>query len=625
MATEAGTKRARTGRTAAEVAAEPHSQRIFAQLNQEDRLRSIAVSAIVLGITNPEYTQLGLRFRDPYNSEKTATYYSWDKPNSSSVWPQAIVQNLPMADGTANVNVPNDHGSYLQYTQFLFHSLMRRWIQEDKNSAKYYTAYRCYGLDGSIDFPVDNSAALTEMTDLKIGGAYFDPGVLSGGGLQGAGNPFNNTNMTTGSGTINPALLTLLPAHETVMAPGEFRGDTWLWNDGCSLAKPSTTAGVGAKICVNGAVGGANLAANQVNVNGANSTGLKPNVAASNLTGSLNIAHGAVPIAAGTNFAVQIYGYNEGTPYELPYASVSGVIGAAPAVDQVFFSYPISLPDYYRVRISLNGQTQDTGASVRMWFINTGEMWRQRQTPSAAQNYGSIQAHRGLGTTLLSTNDTPLQYKGGRAVTTQLPLGQDWMTIVDGQDPFSQCTKTLREKDKNFEHGHFSWLRIADVKDSMVMKKEVWPSNAIRDTIVAGVNNVTKQPYCFAFQLNKVSTLAQCISAPSSTTPQSVQFSLSCNGEYTTGNQWQHDNESEYTSKDWEDAISVMATFEQGMENEEHDAKTLMAATKEGAGRQVDGFLKGLIDTGLPLVEKGISSLVENAGNFLPLVAAALL
>ena len=620
--------KAARGRTPAEVEGEPHHKRIKSHLAQKlsahETTRAVAVSSIVLGVTNPEYVQLGLRFRDPFNSEKTATYYAWDKTNSSSVWPQADVTGLPLLNNTTTT-VPHDHGPALQYTQFLFHSLMRRWIQEDKNLTKYYTAYRAYGLDGNIDFPVDVCKNMTEFSDLKIGGAYFDAGVLQGSNIQGNGNPYNATNLS--AGTYNTAAINFLAAHEQVMAPGLFRGDSYLWNDGCSLAKIGTTVSNG-KVMYEGLLGTAQGQQQNIDHGATTAVNIDAREGAANLCGSINIAHGATPLPTGAQYSVQIFGYNEGQPYELPYASATGVIGGtnavAPATNNVFFSYAIGLPDYYRIRFATwlpSGGSQNGGASVRVWFVNTGEMWRQRQTPDANLSYASIQSHRGLATTLLSSNDTPQQYKGGRAVTTQLPLGQEWQTVTDGQDEFAACTKTLREKDKNFEHGHYSWLRIADIKDSMVLKKEIWPSTSVRDTVIAGAAT-TAQPFCFGFELNKQSVLAQCISAPQSSVVQSVQFTIACGGEYTTGNQWQHDAESEYTSKDWEDAVAAMSSFEQGMENEEHTGATLMNSIK--AGNPIEAGIKGILDFGLPLVEKGLSTLTSNPGAFLPLLAAAL-
>lgn len=517
------------GRAASDVGAERQSKYTLSAAAAHGR----NVAAIVIGITNPEYVQLGLRFRDPYNSEDTATYYSWDKPQSSETFPQEVVTGLSLADGTT-ASIPNDHGPYNVYTQFLFHSLMRRWIQEDKNPQKRYTLYQHYGTDGKVDFKVDVSTSLTDFTDIKLGGAYYNEQILSSssGALTGASNPF-----AIASGAFDVSSLTYKAMHEQVMAPGEFRSDLYMYNDGCSLASQGTGASA-AKVFIQGYNGTGYWSATTP-------TGTQM---ARNLCGSLNLAHGAVPLPAGTLFGVQIIGYNEGAPYELVNTSVTGTIAATPLVDQVFFSYPIALPDYYRVRFSCVGPNNLTpaGASIRIWQINTGEMWRHRHTPGAELNFSSIKAHRGFGTSLLSTNDTPELTRGGRAVTAQLAYPDDWMTVQDAGDPYSYVTRQLREKDKPFAHGHYSWLRLGDVKETMQLCQEVTavPSSE-RDQATIGGASASSQPFVFKFNL-RAACLAQSINAPTAN-KQTIQFTIATNGEYSTNNQWQHDGQSPYT------------------------------------------------------------------------------
>lgn len=518
------------GRSQAEVGAEPQTKRILSAAASHSR----NVAAIIIGITNPEYVQLGLRFRDPYNSEDTATYYSWDKPQASEVFPQEVVTGLLLADNTT-VPIPNDHGAVNQYTQFLFHSLMRRWIQEDKNPQKRFTLYQWFGTDGRVDFEVDSSDVLTDMTDIKVGGAKYNEQILStsAGTLTGSANPF-----ATASPDFDVSRLTFKAMHEQKMAPGVFRGDTYLYNDGCSLASQGTGASA-AKVYVAGYAGSGNFGT---------PTAAGASSVARNLCGSLNIAHGAVPLLAGTRFAVKIIGYNEGAPYELLNTSVTGTVAATPLVDQVIFSYPIALPDSYRVQFSCmaTGNTQPAGASIRIWQINTGEMWRQRHTPGAESNFSSIKAHRGFGTTLLSTNDTPELTKGGRAVTAQLPFGDDWMTVQDSGDQFSYVTRQLREKDKPFVRGHFSWLRLGDVKETMQLCQEVIPVPASeRDAASIGGAAASVEPFVFQYNL-RAAVLVQSVNAPTAN-KQTIQFTIATNGEYSTGNQWQHDGQSPYT------------------------------------------------------------------------------
>jgi hypothetical protein len=611
------------GRTQDEVGGDPQSKRILTATEGHNR----NVAAIIIGVCNPEYYQLGLRFRDPYNSEDTAIYYVWDKLSSSKLWPQEQVTGLPLVDGTANTVIPNDHGPYNQFTSFLFHGLMRRYIHDFKNKDKIYTSYRCFGQDGYVDFLVDNVTSLTEWTDLKIGGAVYDAGCMSGAiGAGGASNPWATMALTTGS-------INIEPVHDKIMAPGEFRGDNFMYSDGCSLAHLDKTATT-AKVVINNQAAGTGDAANTYIKDGIGGGGdhLNINEFKWNATGSVNLAHGQVPLSAGTVFCVQVIGYNEGQPYELQHASYQGLIPATPVKDQVFFSYPLALPDYYRVRFSCsltqsdgtNADAQPNGASVRLWFINTGEMWAHKATPDAEDNFKSVRAHRGFGTTLLATNDTPVQTKGGRAVTAQLPLGQDWMTVQDGKDPFQYVARQLREKDKNFTHGHYSWLRLADVKETMVMRQEVIPAVlSTRDQVPVGGTSAVQQAQTFSYPLFKVPVLAQVCTAPEGTAnKQTVLWTIAANGEYSTGNQWQQDGMSIYSAEDWEVANAVMSTMDQGMENETHAAQIAATAGKVGKGSAPAGFESQVmpwVNALVPLLE---AEAAKKAPMMLPLMMA---
>lgn len=601
------------GRTAEEVAADPQSKRILSSAQAHSR----NVAAIIIGVCNPEYIQLGLRFRDPYNAEDTAVYYVWAKVSSSKLWPQAVVTGLPLAFGSS-VDVPRSHGPVNQFTQFLFHGLMRRWIHDYKNKDKIYTSYRLFGTDGYIDFLVDNCGALTEWTDLKIGGAIYDDTLLSGAiAAGGAQNPY----ATMAAGGLTAANINFECVHEPVMAPGEFRGDTYMYNDGCSLATLGSDAST-AKVVINNpspATATDGTAGFIKSGLPATTVPLTPTNFARNVTGSLNLAHGSTPLPAGTRFAVQVIGYNEGQPYELLHTSFTGTIPATPLTDQVFFSYPIGLPDYYRVRFSCMAGSDGVigGSAIRAWFINTGEMWAHRETPHADLNYKSIRAHRGFGTTLLATNDTPLQTKGGRAATAQLPLGQDWMTVQDGGDPFAYVTEQLREKDKNFTLGHYSWLRLADVKETMMMRQEIIPTPVTNRSPASISGGTGQQPQTFSYPLFKIPVLAQvCTSPEGDNNKQTVLWTLACNGEYTTGNQWNQDGMATYSSMDWEEANEEMSTMDQGMENETHAAQIAATAGKVGKGMASAKYAKET----LPWIGELTKNLEESARSAAPML-----
>lgn len=622
-----------------------HSKKIAAAVEKyttNGNMHHRNVAAIMIGILNPEMTGLGLRYHAEGGSEETAIYYCWDMPSSPEVFPQGTVL-LNLADqanptaATATA-IPNDHGPMLVYTCFLFHSLMRRWIQEDKNPGAKYWAGRAYGQDGRTEFTVDVVANITELTDIKFGGCTFAPDVLSSNSAAfatGADSPYNAANFAapnTNQGLNLPAGPAFKDFHDGVLAPIEFRGDTFLYCDGCSLAAPSNTAATSTRSYIAGCTPGTNGFISAP-------TAVNKTAAAKLLTGSINFAHGSKVLVTGTQFAIKIFGYRSGQPYELANTAVEGIITeAAPVVDQVFASIPLGQADYWKVQFATlaKGGAQAAplpqGATIKIWFINNGEIWRHRQAPFAKNNIQNVTSHRGLATTLLTQNSTAPNYKAGDGVSAQLPLGQDWMTVAKSGDPFSFCNRTLKSRTRPFAQGHYTWLRPADPKETMELQKEVTATATSNEPQFVGTGSTEK--FTYSVKAFKVPTAVQSISVPEpgGGTKQTFLQTLAAGGEYATPNQWAQDGITPYTRNDWTDAIDGLSTIEPGFENPEHDAETLEYA-KAGGPRippRAKEIMQGMGTKGVvePELKEGvldwIDPIVDTVKKVAPLAISAL-
>ena len=261
MAANVIAKRYRGADTAGALDMEDVSPQVSTAIAAAINIDSKHVAEIVIGICNPaRYGKMedgrGLRWCDNFTADRTAVYYTWDKPNTNTCWPQAPGVYFPLrhAVGNGGVNpqaVIPARNSALQLTNFLFMTSLRRTIRENKNPSGAYTTYDWYSTNGYKDFiiaqPGVNNTATTQiipggasysgnLTAIAGGSGYQNAMAFgAGGGVGGFGNvnPAQSIAPYTGGGQTLPAS-SFLPMHGQFL-PGEtFGGRTFIWNDGYS-------------------------------------------------------------------------------------------------------------------------------------------------------------------------------------------------------------------------------------------------------------------------------------------------------------------------------------------------------------------------------------------------------
>jgi hypothetical protein len=563
----------------------------------------------VLGISNPGLYKKGLRWKDAFTCDKTSVYYTWDKPTSSSVWPQVAVtfinyggeRNESDAIATSVQNTPS-RNNVTQLSNFLFLTTLRRTIRENKNPNGYYAMYQWYSTEGSVDFKIAGSANLNSSYSQVIpGGAVFAP--------PGGGSSSYTAMMTLAGGFMTNVVADAnaasfrIPASSCSAIHGQFlpgmtyQGRTYIWCDGFSGTggyTPSPIINVGGQQTAStaGLVSGSGTWADSTDnapTDGAGtSTPFSSDIAAVGdlQLGGLYVLYGSNPLPPGQHFEVNIWRYNTKQP--VLYATRAGAGGTTTATNQVMFCCNITQPDYYCVEIMISGNpslpsqsgapsgpTSAAGQGIfnfRILQINTGEMWAHTMTPNLCtlQNFGSIVASRCFGTSILATNTTPSQYLAGTFTGAQPPPTTEWQAVVNGitaPDPYSYIIQTLGERDMNLKNGAYGFVRPTEVSQ---MK--------LQSSIIANQNAGANIGYIFSEPLDNQPFYTLVLSSPGGVYVQTIQFSFDHNGEFVTRNQVMDVEASRFTPAQWMMVMEVLTSMEQTFENNNHNAETVLAS-----------------------------------------------
>lgn len=539
----------------------------------------------VLGISNPGLYKKGLRWKDAFTSDKTAVYYTWDKPTSANVWPQIQVkfQIYPGTSLPAKTDTPS-RNNITQLSNFLFLTTLRRTIRENKNPNGYYTMYQWYGQDGSVDFKIAGAADQASSYSVVIpGGAIYSP---SGSGTQYTNMLANTTNFMA---TINNDPLCAIPATLCSAIHGQFlpgmvyQGRTYIWNDGFSGSGYTPTPVANSGIQTGQTT--ASTASSGVWADSTDTAPSKTNWGDLQL-GMLLVLYGTNPLPAGQHFEVNVWRYNTKQP--ILYATRAGAATNA-GLNGVMFACNITTPDYYAVEVMISNAPTAPSASTyygrgqgifnfRVLQSNTGEMWAHTMTPNLCtlQNFGSVVASRCFGTSILSTNTTPDQYLAGTFTGAQPAATTEWQAVVNGvtaPDPYTYIIQQLGERDMSLKRGAYGFVRPTQV-DQM----------KLQSTIIANQNSGANIGYVFAEPLADQPFYTQVLSSPGGVYVQTIQFSFDHNGEFVTRNQVLDVEASRFTPQQWMLVMEVLTSMEQSFENHEHNAETVLASLGKKVG-----------------------------------------
>lgn len=556
------------------------------------------VTEIVLAFANPALYKHGIRWRDAFTSDKTATYYCWDKPTSLTCWPQNPNGTQPafvyygqgVGSGAPSVagNLPNRNNP-LQLSNFLFMTSLRRSIRENKNPTGAYTNYDWYYTDGTKEFIVANpgDTANSMTTQIIPGGAVY----VGGSAATVSTSNYQNAISVARGGFVNATAAmavpgsNMLPFHGQFLPAHTFQGRYFIWNDGYSgsggtqiLRFAAAQSGSG-----NPTIG---CWADSTN------TALTQTVLGQTQTGMLAVCQGTTYIPADVHFAINVWRYNNKQPV-LEY-QVSGSVGTNEALPgAVLALFRIDKPDYYALEVEISNvggtSTNAQSNTLRIFQINTGEIWAHTMTNQFnLQNFGSIVSSRCFGNSILATNTTAELYMAGTFAGAQPPAGTEWQYVVNGQnatDPYSYIIQQLGEQNRDFKKGAYGFVRPTEISQ-MKLQTSIIPVQGATGAAYIFNEPIADQPfYCLV--------LAGQQGAQS---PQQVQFSFDENGEFVTRNQILETDSSRFTPEQWTLAMQVLSSMEQTYENNLHEKKIKNELVMNGLGKK-QSLSPSLIET----------------------------
>lgn len=530
------------------------------------------IAQIILSFMNPNWFKPVARYPGN-NTSKTSTYNLHKKWTSTDYWPQAdvpITLPAPCPALTLPHRTPKNQISVVG-----FRNLLLRYVAEFKNGSASYTSYRWYSTIGSYDFVVDAPEVAWNRTNIEPGGAVYD------------GTAFNNTGGTAplyvaGSffGNNPPSPSPNKPIHGPLLGTGHFQGHNYVWNDGCTLATPSAVDGQGSLIFIDG-IG------SDANHNNPDSALIKAGAvsaaqAARTMTGCICIVQGTVPLAPDSTFTCTLYGYNEGEEYEV-FGGISGKVTNSQLTGQPLVVIPVTQPDFYRISFAASSASNKV-CNIQIIQINNGEMFVQGMTPFVTDHLGEIESDRSLATTLLATNLTPVQTRGGQAVSIQADLGTEWQVPFDSGDAFNWATDEKSEVDMTLVRGHYTPLGVQNEEGMKEMLRQIFPTNTSQRT--TGSNSGL---FTLRFNLQKREWFLQTLQAPAGdNNVQTMQWTLTTTGEYVGTSQWNACYGSPYTEEQFQQAFKVMKSMPFAYDNPDH-TKDLNSAIVAGIGSKMAG------------------------------------
>ncbi len=543
---------------------------------------AVQTTEICLAISNPALYGKSVRWRDPFTSDKTAVYCTFDKPVSGASWPQVAASYTQYLTGGPAAGVIPSRNNINQLTNFNYLTSLRRTIRENKNPSGYYNTMEWYSTNGTRDFVVAGSGDQnTSVTQTVPGGAFYNPTaaglyqqamVVATGGL-GALGLANAGNVIPSSG--------FSPMHGQYLPAMTHGGRYFIYNDGYSGAN-GTTQTLLAPV-PNAGAPPANNPISGFWVDSTMSAGSRGDPGQWQ-KGGLAVLQGTIPLPLGQHFDITVWRYNAKNPQV--YTTGSGSVGGGGnIVNYALFTCNITIPDYYAIELTVTNDptTANQGLGLfnyRVMQVNTGEFWCHVMTPFFnIQNFGSVVASRCFGTTLLCSNVTPAQYLAGTFAGAQPPASTEWIQVVNGTqatDPYTYVIDTLGEKNKDLKNGAFIFTRPTSQKQM-----------DYQGSIIV-IQGSSGQGFAFAEPLADQPFSVIVLNSPGGVYVQNIQFEYWSNGEYLTRNQFIETQSSRFTPEQWTLAMQLLSSMDQVYENHTHSWEILKnIGTKVGIPKHI--------------------------------------
>jgi hypothetical protein len=427
-------------------------------------------------------------------------------------------------------------------------------VQEWKNPNGLWATYWWYSDNTTQqDFTIPCQGGGRSLpVKLRPTRAVFDANIATSM-AQPATSPLHN--MTT----LSPSRC--FPAHENWMGAGVYQNDYWMWNDGLPINSGTTD------IKFAGSVVGA--AAQSLYA--ADNSAAGANAAAG---GCIGLAVGTGGFASTTTVELCVRGFNNRDTY--PYYTNTWKPGARNAGD-VFAVIPLNVSDYWNLEVTItDGDVAAdinavTTRNIRVFQVNTGPMWRHRKTPDLEKNVLSTQGIRGFGSSILCTNVTPDNYRGGLWAAYQSPIGLEWQQFVDTLNPYAEVVKKNGRVTAGFKKGAYSYLSLTDTDglkwNGGAAEGGALDVNDTGDTILATFPLADQE---FKIQVLNAPTVSQNQQA------QQIQIQFDFNGEFQTDDQWRTRQRALSGVNEWGTAASLLAASHSDYENPTHNLQTVL-------------------------------------------------
>lgn len=491
----------------------------------------------------------------------------------------------------AGTSYPNNAGGFLsgvtvyqgatatpyELSVYQFRSENQRTILEDFNPTGAPVPYQWYDSDGSIDFNINvaqgagGSLSIQAIQhDIAPCYAAFNANLV--GGTANPSSIFKTGTFLALTGAFAaPAYAAHgVPASVGVIPFGRFDGRRWIWHD-AGNAPGSTSQPSGATTSFN------DLVTQRAADHTATATGTD-----STVSGCICIAWGANAAVTRCAFTVELWAYNEKTPYRVGtyYFSSTADIPSA-SVGEVLMVMQIPYPDYHSLTITgLSLALQAGGGFVdsinlRIFQISASHLYRHLCNPAWDDVWTKVNAHRGFGSAVRIHNSTVGNFGGGDVADWQASLGAEWQAVIDGLNGATAFDFINQKNKQNQESigltaGAYSWLRP-------VQQSQAAYSEDVEKLYIAGPAGIPsgngQVPVALGFDLANRSfhvTTVQ-VPKPSNSVPlQKLNYYMGYTGQWTTDGQYYELAEGDYTPAEWVRAMRKLQSMCTLTSNENH-------------------------------------------------------
>lgn len=572
-----------------------HAERIIEQVYAQKLIAEDPTGAgrkvaeIAFSIMLPDQSDVPVRFGG-LSSVGTVTYdiqntVTPDWPQQQAVYPGKAGQFMVSSTGGLPISTgPN--GSPEQLVIYGFRDELCEWIIENFNSKGSFIPYMWYSQTGSVDFEVNAGGTGADGITEKLIPAYavYDPTLVSGGNGSPGSNALNIYQPTVGATLkrlttntrTNPS--TPLASHGPVLAPGQYRGDYWLYCDannsrGNAVARTVEQAAFTATDPATVLTDSADVVA----------TSMIVVVAGTNW---------ATAMPSGSQYTINLWRRNQGNPRHA--ATVSAITSQTYLPGSQLAVFAVPEDDDYRIEIRAQAALavasgQSSIANFRVFQVSASHSWSHLIQSELQTAWNTISAIQGFGRAIWVQNKTQFNYLGGDIIGYQPPLNVDWYTPVDSSEAsnaFEWITaqgaqsKETKVDPWDLARGGYGYLKPVS-RNEMMLKPSI-------DKLTAGgpISNAVPYSVDLEYDLHDRAFFMFVLRAPTpqaSVPLQQINLNLFATGAYVDRSPYRESRRSVYTEQNWEDAVEIVKGSGQFFDNHTHVERIKSVISSLGA------------------------------------------